>query len=165
MNYNLAQINIAKMLAPLDDPIMADFVNNLDRINAMADKAKGFVWRLHGEDENATAVKAFEDTSLLINMSVWKDMDSLFNFTYQSGHIEVFKRKKEWFSKMKMLHMAFWFVPVGHIPTPQEAKERLNHVNKFGETPHAFTFKSKFTVNDFLDYKSKIHEVDNFRLL
>ena len=153
MNYHLAQVNIAKMLAPLDDPIMADFVNNLDRINELADQSSGFIWRLKGEEDNATAIKAFEDTSLIINMSVWKDLESLFNFTYNSNHIEVFKRRKDWFSKIKMLHMAFWFVPVGYIPSPVEAKERLNYINKFGETPCACSWKSKLTGSDFLDYK------------
>ncbi|MBT8274333.1 MAG: DUF3291 domain-containing protein [Bacteroidia bacterium] len=150
---NLAQVNIAKMLAPIDDPIMADFVNNLDRINAIADKSEGFVWRLQGEENNATAIQAFEDDTLIINMSVWTDMNALFNFTYKSNHIEVFKRKKEWFSKLTDLHMAFWFVEEGHVPTPSEAKERLKYINEHGETPYAFTFKNRFSEADYLTYK------------
>ncbi|NND52555.1 MAG: DUF3291 domain-containing protein [Flavobacteriaceae bacterium] len=150
---NLAQVNIAKMLAPIDDPIMADFVNNLDRINAIADRSEGFVWRLQGEENNATAIQAFEDDTLIINMSVWTDMNALFNFTYKSNHIEVFKRKKEWFSKLTDLHMAFWFVEEGHVPTPSEAKERLKYINEHGETPYAFTFKNRFSEADYLTYK------------
>ena len=151
--YNLAQVNIAKMLAPIDDPIMADFVNNLDRINALADQSEGFVWRLQDIENNATAIKAFEDDTLIINMSVWKNMESLFQFTYKTVHVEIFSRRKEWFSRIKDMHMVFWFVPVGHIPTPKEARERLEYVNMHGETPYAFTFKNKFTVKDFLNYK------------
>ncbi len=149
---HLAQINIAKRLAPLDDPIMRDFVNNLDRINALADKSEGFVWRLKDEDKELGA-RVFQDEALLINMSVWENMETLFNYTYKSGHIEVFKRKKEWFGKMKMMHMAFWYVPKGHEPTFLEAKNRLDYLNKHGESPYAFSFKSKFTVSDSLNYK------------
>ena len=103
---HLAQVNVAKRLAPLDDPIMQDFINNLDKINAIADSSDGFIWRLQDEDKDE-AVSIFQDDSLIINMSIWENLDSLFNYTYNSGHIEVFKRKKEWFSKMKMMHMAF----------------------------------------------------------
>ena len=149
---HLAQVNIAKRLALLDDPIMQDFINNLDKINAIADSSDGFIWRLKDEDKDE-AVNVFHDDSLVINMSVWEDLDSLFNYTYNSGHIEVFKRKKEWFSKMKMMHMAFWYVPEGYKPTFQDAKNRLNYLNAFGETPYAFSFKSKFTVEDTLNYK------------
>ncbi len=149
--HNLAQVNIAKRLAPMDDPIMQDFVNNLDKINAIADSADGFVWRMQDEDKELGA-KVFEDDTLLINMSVWKSLESLFEYTYNSGHIEVFKRKKEWFSKMKMMHMAFWYIPKGYEPTFQDAKDRLDYLNKHGDTPYAFSFKSKFTAEDSINY-------------
>ncbi len=150
--YHLAQVNIAKRLAPMDDPIMQDFVNNIERINAIADSSQGFVWRLKDEDKDeANAV--FQDDSLLINMSVWENQESLFSYTYQSNHIEVFKRKKEWFSKVKMSHMAFWYVPIDYIPTFKDAKKRLDYLNAHGETPFAFTFKSKFSIEDALNYK------------
>lgn len=148
----LAQVNIAKRLAPLDDPIMQDFINNLDKINAIADSCDGFIWRLQDEDKYE-AVSVFQDDSLVINMSVWESLDSLFNYTYNSGHIEVFKRKKEWFSKMKMMHMAFWYIPEGYEPTFKDAKDRLDYLNTHGDTPYAFSFKSKFTVGDALNYK------------
>ena len=151
-DFHLAQVNIAKRLAPMQDPIMQDFVNNLDRINAIADKADGFIWRLQDEDKDE-AVEVFQDDTLIINMSVWMDLEALFNYTYNSGHIEVFKRKKEWFSKMKMMHMAFWYVPIGYEPTFQDAKNRLVYLNAHGDTPFAFSFKSKFSTNDFLNYK------------
>ena len=151
-DYHLAQVNIAKRLAPMDDPIMQDFVNNLDRINAIADAANGFIWRMQDEDKELGA-KIFQDDTLLINMSVWENLESLFNYTYNSGHIEVFKRKKEWFEKMKMIHMAFWYVPAGYEPTFEDAKNRLDYLNTHGDTPYAFSFKSRFTVEDAINYK------------
>lgn len=140
------------MLAPIEDPIMADFVNNLDKINNLAEQSPGFVWRLKGEEDNATAIRVFEDEMLIINMSVWKTMDNLFQFTYKSDHVEIFSRRKEWFTRVKEMHMAFWYVPIHHIPTSEEAKQRLSYINKYGETPYAFTFKNKFTIDDFLNY-------------
>lgn len=150
--FHLAQVNIAKRLAPMDDPIMQEFINNVDNINEIADLAEGFVWRMKDEDKDLGA-QIFQDNALLINMSVWKSLESLFNYTYNSGHIEVFKRKKEWFSKMKMMHMAFWYVPIGYEPTFQDAKNRLNYIEKNGTSPYAFTFKDKFSEKDFLNYK------------
>lgn len=150
--FHLAQVNIAERLAPMDDPIMQDFVNNLDRINAIADVSDGFVWRLMDEDKEEGA-RIFESDKLLINMSVWTDLEALFNYTYNTVHVEIFKRKKEWFSKMKMMHMAFWYVPEGYEPTFQDARDRLDYLNTHGETPYAFTFKSKFSASDALNYK------------
>ncbi|WP_142786225.1 DUF3291 domain-containing protein [Changchengzhania lutea] len=149
--FHVAQVNIAKRLAPMEDPIMQDFVNNLGKINAIADISDGFVWRLKDDDEDE-ATDVFQDDTLIINMSVWKNMESLFNYVYNSGHIEVLKRKKEWFSKIKMTHMAFWYVPIGVEPTFQDAKQRLDYINKHGDTPYAFTFKTKFTPIDFTNY-------------
>lgn len=152
MTYHLAQVNIAKRLAPMDDPVMQDFINNVERINTIADKAEGFIWRMQDEDKEL-AVEIFQDDALLINISVWKNLESLFDYTYKSGHIEVFKRKKEWFRKMKMVHMAFWYVPEGYVPTFKDAKNRLDYLNKYGDTPYAFTFKSKFSPKDAVNYK------------
>jgi hypothetical protein len=149
---HLAQVNIAKRLASLDDPIMQDFINNVDKINAIADKSIGFKWRMQDEDKDE-AVVVFQDDTLVINISVWESLESLFNYTYNSGHIEVFKRKKEWFSKLNMMHMALWYVPEGYEPTFQDAKDRLDYLNSNGDTPYAFSFKSKFTPEDALTYK------------
>lgn len=150
--FHLAQVNIAKRLAPMDDPIMLDFINKVESINEIADLAEGFVWRMKDEDKDLGA-QIFQDDTLLINISVWKNLESLFNYTYHSGHIDVFKRKKEWFSKIKMMHMAFWYVPKGYKPTFQDAKNRLNYIDKNGPSPYAFTFKGKFSEKDFLNYK------------
>ena len=140
------------MLAPIDSPVMADFVANLDRINSLADECPGFIWRLKGEENNALALKVFDDPCLLVNMSVWSSKDTLFAFTYQTAHKEILKRKKEWFSKIKTMHMACWYLPADQLPTVEEAKERLAYLNAQGETPYAFTFKSKFLASDAANY-------------
>ena len=151
-NYHLAQVNIAKMLAPIDSSVMADFVNNLDRINGIAEKSPGFVWRLTGDENNATALRVFEDDFLIINMSVWESKEALFNFTYASQHAGILKRKNEWFHKLTDMHMCFWYVEVGHEPSPEEAKLRLQYLNDHGETPYAFSFKGKFSAEDAISY-------------
>jgi hypothetical protein len=148
MNYHLAQVNIAKMLAPLESPIMADFVANLDPINQLAETSEGFVWRLKDEGNNATSIKIYDDEFLLVNMSVWKDADSLFQFAFKSQHVEIFKRRSEWFDKMSQMHMALWYVPPGHYPDVNEATQRLNHIRMHGETPYAFSFKKRFSVHE-----------------
>jgi hypothetical protein len=152
MNYNLAQINIARMLAPLDSAVMIDFVNNLDRINQLAETSEGFIWRFI-EDNNESAIKVFHDNYIVVNMSVWQSIKALFNFTYRSEHKNIFKRRKEWFSNMKEMHMACWYVPNGKYPTPQEAKDRLEYLDKYGESPYAFTLKTNFTPKQAIMYK------------
>lgn len=155
MKYHLAQVNIARLLAPIDSPVLLDFVNNLDRINQLAEQTPGFVWRLKGEDNNATALRIFEDDFLIVNMSVWESKDALFGFTYSSGHVEILRRKKEWFYKMSDMHMALWYVEEGHEPTPEEAKKRLKYLNEEGESPYAFTFKSKYSLADAKDFEKR----------
>jgi hypothetical protein len=152
MNYNLAQINIARMLAPLDSAVMIDFVNNLDRINQLAETSEGFIWRFI-EDNNELAIKVFHDNYIVVNMSVWQSIKALFNFTYRSEHKNIFKRRKEWFSNMKEMHMACRYVPNGKYPTPQEAKDRLEYFDKYGESPYAFTLKTNFTPKQAIMYK------------
>lgn len=149
MEFHVAQVNIAKMLAPIESPVMAGFVANLDIINALAEKSEGFAWRLKEENNNATAVKIFDDDFLIINMSVWENTESLFQFTYQSNHAGIFKRRKEWFSKLAEMHMALWYIPKGHLPTVAEAIERLTYLRSHGETPFSFSFKKRFTVEEY----------------
>jgi len=153
MNHQIAQINIAKMLAPLDSPIMADFVANLEVINKLAEVSEGFIWRLKGDYDNATSIKVYDDEFILVNMSVWKDVDSLFRYAYQSQHIEIFKRRREWFEKMTQMHFALWFVPEGHQPSVEEATQRLDYLRANGETPYAFSFKKRFSIEDNLTFK------------
>jgi hypothetical protein len=142
-DFHLAQVNIGRILAPIDSPVMADFVANLDPINALAESSEGFIWRLKDEHNNATAIKMYDDDMIIVNMSVWKNMDSLFNFVYRTHHLDFFKRRASWFEKMPEMHMALWYVPVGHIPTVAEAQDRIDHLRKHGDSDYAFTFKRK----------------------
>ncbi len=152
MEFCLAQVNIARTIAPIDSPVMADFVANLDRINTLAENSEGFKWRLKEDNNNATSIKIFDDDFLIVNLSVWKDTASLFQFVYQSAHVEIFKRRKEWFEKMPEMHMALWYVPALCWPTVANATERLTYLRANGETPFAFGFKSKFTAEDTAEY-------------
>jgi hypothetical protein len=142
---HLAQINIAEAKASLESPVMAGFVNNLDRINQLADKSDGFVWRLQDENgANATQVRVFDNEFIIVNLSVWESREALFQFVYASDHVELLKKKKEWFKKMPQMHMALWYIAEGHRPSITEAIDRLEYLRTHGETPQAFTFKSKF---------------------
>jgi len=148
MKFHLAQVNIAKMLAPIDSPVMADFVANLDPINALAESSKGFVWRLKDDNNNATSIKIYDDDYLIVNMSVWEDIDSLHEYVYKSVHTEIFKRRKEWFEKMSDMHMALWYIAEGRWPSVADAAERLNHIRVHGENPYAFSFKKRFSADE-----------------
>lgn len=152
MEYAIAQINIGKMLAPIDSPVMAGFVANLDHINALAENSKGFIWRLKDENNNATSIKIYDDDMLIINMSVWQNVEALFEFAYQSMHVEILKRRKEWFEKMAESYLALWYVPAMHLPTVEEAIDRLNYLRAHGETPFVFTFKRKFSSEEAGNY-------------
>ena len=145
MEFHLAQLNIARMLAPIDSPVMSDFVANLERINRLAENSIGFVWRLKDDSNNATSIRIFDDDFLIVNMSVWENTDALFQFVYQSDHIEVFKRRNDWFEKMPEMHMVLWYIPVGNIPSVADAVGRLKYLRLQGETPYAFSFRKKFT--------------------
>lgn len=149
-HFHLAQVNIARMRGAIDSPIMAEFVAQLDAINAVADNTPGFVWRLQGADGNATALRVFDDPMLIINMSVWESIEALFEYTYRSDHIDVYRRRGEWFDRMDTAHMALWWIPAGHVPSPQEAKDKLALLEREGATPLAFTFKQRFTVDEML---------------
>lgn len=141
--FHLAQLNIAEMLAPLDSPTMADFVANLARINALSEESPGFVWRLKGIGGDATGFRPFGENTL-VNMSVWEDVESLRLFVYKSAHIEIMRRKREWFTVEPVQTYVLWWVPAGHEPTVGEAKERLELLRVAGPTPGAFNFQNPF---------------------
>ena len=143
-NYHLAQINVARLLEPLNSPQIADFVAGLEPINALAEQSPGFVWRLKDETGNATNINPMDDDMLIINMSVWEDLESLKNFTFKTVHVEYVRRRFEWFEKMKAAYTALWWVKAGHIPNVSEAVTRLKYLRKYGETGKAFTFKKVF---------------------
>jgi hypothetical protein len=143
MSFQLAQVNVALAKAPMDDPVMADFDAALVPINALADGAPGFVWRLQTEDGDATSIRPYEDERMMVNMSVWESLEHLQQFVYRSGHVAVMRRRREWFERIR-LYMTLWWVPEGHEPTVEEAKERLAHLEQHGPSPYAFTFKASF---------------------
>lgn len=153
--YHLAQINIATALAPLDDPIMADFMNNLAPINALAEQHPGYVWRLQTPAGDATSILVFDDHRIIINMSVWESVEALFQFTYYSDHAAFYRRRGEWFEKMSTPVTALWWVPAGTTPTPEDGKAKIEYLEQCGPTPFAFTFKQRFTVEEMLAYQQK----------
>ncbi|HKI99422.1 MAG TPA: DUF3291 domain-containing protein [bacterium] len=142
--WHLAQVNIALMRAPLDDPLMQRFVDQLDFINALADRSPGFVWRLQTEEGDATAVRAYDDERILFNLSLWESIGALHDYVYRSAHLEVLKDRKLWFEVMQDRHMALWWVPAGHVPGVEEARDRLEHLQHHGPTAEAFTFQRRF---------------------
>ena len=144
MTYHLAQINIGRIRGLPDSEIMKPFMDALDEINAIADESPGFVWRLQTESGNAMGVRAFDDPYLAINISVWEDVDSLFEYTYKSLLTGFLKRRKEWFEPYGQAHACMWWIPAGHTPTTAEAKERLDHFNEHGATDYAFSFTKRF---------------------
>ena len=142
--WRLAQINIAKFRAPIDSPLIAGFVDMLDPINALADAAPGFVWRLQTDEGNATSIHAFDDDLILVNMSMWDSVEALNAFVYRSPHFEMFRRRREWTEHMERPYIALWWIPAGTIPTVEEGKRRLDALNERGPTPEAFTFTTTF---------------------
>jgi len=146
-SYQLAQLNIAKMRETLESPLMADFVNNLDRINALAEEAIGFVWRLKDESGSAVAIRPF-GIDYIVNMSVWKDVASLSHYAFKSGHVDIMRRRREWFQPMTEAHAVLWWVEAGHRPTLVEAKHKLDHLRSHGAGPLAFTFKQSYPPPD-----------------
>jgi len=142
--YHLAQVNIARMNAPLDDPAMAGFVARLAEINALADQSPGFVWRLQSEAGNATYLRPYDDERILFNLSVWQSVEQLKDYVYRTAHSEVMRQKGQWFQKFGRPYFALWWVRAGHIPTVAEAKQRLDYLEAHGETAQAFTFKQIF---------------------
>jgi hypothetical protein len=146
--FHLAQVNVARMAAPLDSPVMADFVAQLPAVNAMADRAPGFVWRLETAAGDATALQPYDDPMMLVNMSLWESLESLQEFTYRAGHREVFRDRARWFEKPAQAHMAIWWTPAGHIPSVQEAVQRLEFRRRFGDCPAAFSFAHPSPVPD-----------------
>jgi hypothetical protein len=143
--FHLAQLNIARALAPMDDLLLRDFVAALDDINALAERSPGFVWRLKSDSGNATDIRAYDDPLMIVNLTVWADIEALFDFTYRSGHARMMARRRDWFEKMAQPHMVLWWIPAGHLPVMAEAKERLDLLRRRGPSPDAFTFKTRFS--------------------
>jgi uncharacterized protein DUF3291 len=156
--YHLAQINIARMLAPIDDPIMAEFVAQLAPVNALADAAPGFVWRLQTESGDATSLKIYDDDMIIVNLTVWESVETLREFVYKSAHHGVLRDRKRWFEKFDGPYYALWWLPAGHLPSPEEGKERLEYLREHGDSAFAFSFKKIFPVTAESEHSSITQE-------
>jgi hypothetical protein len=142
--FELAQMNVALPLAPLDSPLMAEFMASLDRVNALAEASPGFVWRLTSDGGNdATALRPMGE-DVIVNMSVWRDVAALSDYVHKSGHVEYLKRRKEWFGRLADAYVVLWWVPKGHRPTVEEGVARLMKLRAGGPTPEAFTFREAY---------------------
>ncbi len=141
---HLAQLNVARLRAPMDDPSIDDFRTNLDPINALAEASPGFVWRLQDETGNATGIKPFGDELEIVNLSVWTSIEALADFTYRSAHTPFLRRRREFFEAPTEPFLCLWWVPEGTVPTVEEAIERLEHLRAHGPTSTAFTFRQRF---------------------
>jgi hypothetical protein len=145
----LVQVNIARLIEPLDSKLLEDFVANLEPVNAEADKSPGFVWRLKSEEGDATSIKAFEwdvedSAGVVVNMSKWESLEALKEYVYKSSHVDVMRRRFEWFHKVAVATTALWWVPEGHIPTIAEAEGKLRTLRNLGPTPEAFNLRVAF---------------------
>ena len=143
--WHLAQLNVGRLVAPVGSDVIAGFRERLDPINALADADPGLVWRLQTEDGNATSIRPTEDDLFLINMSVWRSIEALRAFTYTSAHTAVLRQRRSWFEQLAVAHLVLWWVPAGHVPTVDEAMDRLDHLRTHGPTAVAFTFRAPFT--------------------
>jgi len=143
--WHLAQINIGRLNHPVDDPRVAEFMDNLDPINELAERSPGFIWRLQDDSGNATAIRAFDDDTILPNLTVWESIDALKNYVFKTDHARFLRRRREWFQSMDDLPvLTMRWVPAGHLPTLEEAKERIDHLVAHGPTAHAFSFHPTF---------------------
>ncbi len=143
-DWHIAQLNVARAVAPLDSPLLAEFMLALDGVNALAEASPGFVWRLKSDSGNATDIKVSDDPNLIANMSVWNSVEALFEFVYRSAHTKVMTRRHEWFERPTLAYQVMWWVRAGHTPSLEEGMVRLERLRRSGPTARAFTFKQRF---------------------
>jgi hypothetical protein len=144
MPSHLAQVNIGRLWAPVDDPMIAEFIAALDGINDLADRSPGFVWRLQTEAGNATDLQPTDDELVIINMSVWESVETLADYVYRSEHTAFLRRRREWFQRYGQASMALWWIPAGDLPTIDDGLRRLALLDAAGPTAEAFTFARRF---------------------
>ena len=149
MAFELAQVNVSRLLAPLDSPLLADFVAALDEVNAEGDRAPGFVWRLQTEDGNATAIRAFgwdvgDSHGVIVNLTVWTSIEALADFVFSGQHLAIMRRRRAWFERAAEATTALWWVPAGYRPSTDEAEDAVRRLRAHGPTPRAFTFRQPF---------------------
>lgn len=146
--HHLAQLNIGRLRAPLDSPQLAGFVAALEPVNAIADRAPGFVWRLQTEDGDATAIRAFDDDMMIVNMSVWESVEALADFTYGGEHRDVLRGRRQWFEPMREAYLVLWWIPAGTVPSVDDAKRRLELLQRNGPSVEAFTLRAPYASPD-----------------
>ena len=149
MGFDLAQVNVSRLLAPIDSPLLSDFVAALGEVNAAGDAAPGFRWRLQTEDGNATAVRAFgwdvgDSHGVIVNLTTWASVQALGDFVFSGQHLQVMRGRRQWFQRAVEPTTALWWVPAGHRPSTDEAEARVRHLRRYGPTPEAFTFRTSF---------------------
>jgi len=144
--FQLAQLNIARAKDEMASSVMNGFVSRLDQINQLADESPGFVWRLQTDAGDATSIRVFDDPLLLVNMSVWESIEALRYFVYKSLHVELVRDRAAWFTTLGSVHQVLWWIPYGHIPSAQEAIQKLEHVRRNGATQDGFTFATSFSM-------------------
>jgi heme-degrading monooxygenase HmoA len=140
--FHIAEVNIGRVRASLEDESMQGFVSRLDEINELAERSPGFVWRLKSDVGPSSYLKPYDDERILVNLSVWESVETLKDYTYRTAHAEVLRDRKSWFEKFSGMYLALWWVPVGHTPSVDEAKQRLEHMEQHGPSQFAFTFKT-----------------------
>ena len=143
INYHLAQLNIAKMKYPIDSDNMSGFVDNLDRINALAERSAGFVWRLQTDEGDSTGIDHF-GSDILINMSVWTDVESLHHYVYKTVHADIMSQRKTWFDRIAEAYSVLWWIPDDRFPTLEESSEKLELLKSVGSSKDAFTIKQHY---------------------
>lgn len=148
LSFHIAQVNIARALAPMEDPVMAGFVARLDDINSLAESSPGFIWRLKTDEGNATALRPYEDDRILFNLSVWETPARLKQFVFRSMHADVMRQRKSWSEHFGEAYYALWWIEASHIPSMDEAKARLEYLRHRSETGHAFSFAAPFAHAD-----------------
>ena len=156
MAFELAQVNVSRLLAPLDSPLLADFVAALDEVNAEGDRAPGFLWRLQTEDGNATAIRAFgwdarDSHGVIVNLTVWTSVEALAAFTFSGRHLAIMRRRRTWFARAVEATTALWWVPAGHRPSTDEAEDAVRHLRTHGPTLRAFAFPQPFPAPDHVE--------------
>ena len=142
--YHLAQVNVARAKAEMDTEIMQGFMNRMDEMNNLADAADGFIWRMVGDSGDYSSIRPFDDPLVIMNVSLWRDVDSLKHYVYKTTHMGIVRARHAWFDKMSDIQQALWWIPVGHRPSAQEARRKLELLRQKGATPEAFTFAQPF---------------------
>ena len=160
-DYQLAQINIARANAAFDSPELAEFMEQVDGINALADESPGFIWRLQTDEGDATGIRINDDDRLLVNLTVWESVEALREYAYRSGHMDVIRRRKEWFVPYGSTYLALWWVPAGSLPTVDEGLERLAYIDEHGASAHAFGFRQQFPPESQGSVRSQLATLDD----